>query len=107
MISAVCASNLPVDDKQKTYLPEHANSGNDYLLISVQDQGIGIHEEHFDILFDEFRQVDGSLTREYTGTGLGLAISKKLVELYGGKIWLESQIGVGTTLYFTVPLSNK
>jgi len=75
--------------------------------VSVKDQGIGISRENFDILFDEFRQVDGSLTRRYNGTGLGLAISKKLVELHGGNIWLESQLGVGTTFYFSLPLSNK
>ena len=73
----------------------------------MQDEGIGIREENFEILFDEFRQVDGSLTREYNGTGLGLAISKKITELYGGKIWLESQIGVGSIFYFTVPLTDE
>jgi signal transduction histidine kinase len=75
------------------------------LMVSVKDQGIGIDRENFTILFNEFRQLDGSLTREYGGTGLGLAISKKLVELHGGKIWLESQVGVGTTFYFSLPLS--
>jgi signal transduction histidine kinase len=76
-----------------------------YLVVSVKDQGIGIDRENFTILFNEFRQLDGSLTREYGGTGLGLAISKKLVELHGGKIWLESQVGAGTTFYFSLPLS--
>ncbi len=97
-----------------TFLKEHrewAGSGKqnipeDVLVMSVKDQGIGICQENFDILFDEFRQVDGSMTREYNGTGLGLAISKKLVEFYGGNIWLESEPGVGTTFYFTVPLSK-
>ncbi len=97
-----------------TFLKEHrewAGSGKqnipeDVLVMSVRDQGIGICQENFDILFDEFRQVDGSMTREYNGTGLGLAISKKLVEFYGGNIWLESEPGVGTTFYFTVPLSK-
>jgi signal transduction histidine kinase len=75
------------------------------LVVSVKDQGIGIDRKNFTILFNEFRQLDGSLTREYGGTGLGLAISKKLIELHGGKIWLESQVGVGTTFYFSLPLS--
>jgi signal transduction histidine kinase len=106
-VSVFSASSLSHDDWRKRYVPDHSNSGGNYLLVSVQDQGIGIQQKNFDILFDEFRQVDGSLTREYNGTGLGLAISKKLVELYGGRIWLESQIAVGSTFYFTVPLSNK
>jgi signal transduction histidine kinase len=106
-ISALRASSLSDNDSRKEHFPDHDIAGNNSLLVSVQDQGIGIRQENFDILFDEFRQVDGSLTREYNGIGLGLAISKKLVELYGGKIWLESQIGVGTTFYFTVPLSNE
>ena len=89
---------------------KHANAAEQetpnksYLLISVKDQGIGISRDNFDILFDEFRQVDGSLTREYNGTGLGLAISKKLIEMHEGRIWLESQIGVGSTFYFTLPI---
>ena len=77
-----------------------------YLVVSVKDHGIGIGPQNFAILFDEFRQVDGSLTREYNGTGLGLAISKKLVELHGGHLWLESQVGRGTTFYFSLPLSH-
>ncbi len=82
-------------------------SGQGYLVVSVKDQGIGIQGEHFEMLFDEFRQVDGSLTREYNGTGLGLAICKKLVHLYGGTIWLESQPRVGSTFYFTIPLNQE
>jgi signal transduction histidine kinase len=78
-----------------------------YLVVSVSDQGIGIEEESFEILFDEFRQVDGSLTREYNGTGLGLAISKKLVEMHRGHIWVSSQVGKGSTFYFTLPASHE
>ncbi len=104
----IAAYSVPVfskkEAKQQALLTAYEITGENNLVVSVSDQGIGIQQENFDILFDEFRQVDGSLTREYNGTGLGLAISKKLVELYGGRIWLESQLGVGTTFYFTVPL---
>lgn len=106
-ILAFPAFHLAENDWRKMYLQDQDIPEEQSLLICVRDQGIGIRQENFEILFDEFRQVDGSLTREYNGTGLGLAISKKLVELYGGKIWLESQIGIGTTFYFTVPLSKK
>jgi signal transduction histidine kinase len=77
------------------------------IVVSVSDQGIGIDEENFDILFDEFRQVDGSLTREYSGTGLGLAISKKLIEMHRGHIWVNSQVGKGSTFHFTLPVSYE
>ncbi len=78
-----------------------------YVVVSVSDQGIGIDEDDFEIVFDEFRQVDGSLTREYNGTGLGLAISKKLVEMHRGHIWVTSQQGKGSTFYFTLPVSHR
>ncbi|MCP4396168.1 MAG: response regulator [bacterium] len=106
-ISALRASTLPPDDLRKAHILGHFTTDADTLLVSVADQGIGIERENFTILFDEFRQVDGSLTREYNGTGLGLAISRKLVELYGGIIWLDSQVGAGATFYFTVPLASK
>ena len=70
----------------------------------VKDTGIGISNEYFDKIFDRFTQVDLKITRGYEGAGLGLAICKGLVELLGGKIWLESEVGIGTTFYFTVPL---
>jgi len=73
----------------------------------VKDTGIGISPEYHDKIFDRFRQVEASTTRKFGGNGLGLAISKNLVELMGGKIWLESEPQVGSTFYFTLPLKDR
>lgn len=69
----------------------------------VQDTGIGIPSEMKDIVFERFRQVDISIMRCYEGSGLGLSISKAFVEMHGGKIWVESKQGEGSTFYFTLP----
>ncbi len=70
-----------------------------WVVFSVADTGIGIPVEYQADIFDEFRQVDSSPTREYEGTGLGLAITKKLVEIHHGRIWLKSAVGEGSTFY--------
>ncbi|RMG93095.1 MAG: GAF domain-containing protein [Chloroflexi bacterium] len=75
----------------------------DELLVGIHDTGIGIREEDIPIVFEQFRQIDGSLNRTAGGTGLGMPISKKLVELHGGKIWIESVVGQGSTFWFTIP----
>ena len=76
------------------------------LLIEVGDTGIGIAPEHHELIFREFAQVDSSTSRQHHGTGLGLAIARKLVELHGGRIWVESALGEGSRFYFTVPLGS-
>jgi len=69
----------------------------------IRDTGIGIPKEKQQLIFERFRQVDDSRTRTYGGTGLGLSISKRLIEIMGGKIWVESVMNEGSTFYFTVP----
>ena len=76
------------------------------VLFSVADDGIGIKPQDQEIVFEEFRQIDGSDTREITGTGLGLAISKRLIEMHGGRIWLASEYGHGTTFFFELGLGG-
>jgi len=85
-----------------------AGMGNDIctLQVSVSDSGIGISPEQQAKLFKSFEQAESSTTRKYGGTGLGLAISKNIVELMGGSIWIESELGKGATFIFTIQLKR-
>ena len=76
----------------------------DRALIAVRDTGVGIAPEDHDAVFEEFRQV-GTAPRNVEGTGLGLALSRKFIELHGGRIWVESELGRGSTFRFTLPLT--
>jgi signal transduction histidine kinase/DNA-binding response OmpR family regulator len=78
----------------------------DTVQLSVRDTGPGIKPEYQDVIFEEFRQADSGLTREFEGTGLGLAICKRLVELHGGQIWVESEYGQGATFHMVLPVAG-
>jgi signal transduction histidine kinase/CheY-like chemotaxis protein len=81
----------------------NADYSGDELLVSVTDTGIGIDPEDHDTIFDEFKQLDSSRARQHEGTGLGLALTKRLVELHGGRIWVESEgLGMGSRFSFTL-----
>ena len=77
---------------------------DDRLVYRVSDTGIGIAPDKIDTIFVEFQQGDTSITREFGGTGLGLSITKKFVEMHGGRIWVESELGKGSTFFFAIPL---
>jgi signal transduction histidine kinase len=81
-----------------------ASQKNGSILVEIRDTGIGIPEDKLPMIFDEFYQVEGG---KHGGTGLGLAIAKRLVEEHGGNIWVESQVGKGSTFFFTLPLSAE
>lgn len=78
-----------------------------HLEFYVKDTGVGIPEHQTEIIFDQFRQGSFALTRAYEGAGLGLSISKAFVEMLGGKIWVESEVGHGSVFYFSIPYNNS
>jgi signal transduction histidine kinase len=80
-----------------------AMPGDGVVEVSVSDTGVGIAPEDQEAIFEEFRQV-GTAAKKVEGTGLGLALSRKFVELHGGRIWVQSQVGEGSTFTFTIPV---
>jgi two-component system, NarL family, sensor histidine kinase BarA len=81
----------------------HRSERGDECVVEVGDTGIGIAHEHHEMIFEEFAQVDATASRQHHGTGLGLTIARKLVELHGGRIWVESELGGGSRFFFTIP----
>ncbi|MFQ5709458.1 MAG: ATP-binding protein [bacterium] len=79
----------------------------DFVKIAIQDQGVGISREQFDVIFDKFHRIEDDLSRKSDGTGLGLSISKEIIKRLGGNIWVNSEKGQGATFYFTIPILNE
>lgn len=76
------------------------------VLLEVGDTGRGIAPDHHELIFREFAQVDSSASRVHHGTGLGLTIARRFVELHGGRIWVESELGCGSRFFFTLPVTR-
>src|SRR5262249_21341811 len=81
-----------------------ASAANDTFKVAVRDTGPGIAEVDQAKIFEEFQQADSSITRKKGGTGLGLAIAKRIIEMHGGRLWVESRLGAGSVFSFTLPV---
>ena len=81
----------------------HRGGFYDYVEISVADTGIGINPENIDKIFQPFPQLESPYTKKHAGTGIGLILTKRLVELLGGRIWVESEYGKGSRFTFVIP----
>ena len=79
----------------------------DLVILEVGDTGRGIAPDHHELIFREFAQVDSSASRAHHGTGLGLTIARRFVELHGGRIWVESELGSGSRFFFTLPANRR
>ena len=81
-----------------------ATTSNGSFTVAVRDTGPGIAPSDQGKIFEEFQQADSSITRKKGGTGLGLSIAKRIIEMHGGRIWVESDVGKGSTFAFTIPV---
>jgi len=95
-----------IQNKDEKPIPQSA-FGIPHLEFSVADTGYGIEPEHLPLLFQPFQQIDSSLTRKHAGSGLGLSLCRRFVELHGGRIWVESEPGKGSTFRFVIPVGQK
>ena len=85
----------------------HPEAPTEAVLVEVGDTGRGIAADHHELIFREFAQVDSSASRAHHGTGLGLTIARRFVELHGGRIWVESELGSGSQFFFTIPVTGR
>ena len=104
IVSAVCELGFKKPSKKSKQA--RPSSCGDRIVVRVKDTGIGISPEHQARVFGAFEQVDSSYARRQQGTGLGLALAKRMVEMHGGRIWLESQVGRGSTFSFSLPIRD-
>jgi two-component system, sporulation sensor kinase E len=87
------------DVKKKSFVNISWEEQNEFILFSIEDNGIGIAEEHFDFIFEAFKKINNRTD----SSGIGLSIVKNIIAAAGGKIWFDSKLNVGTTFYFTIP----
>jgi PAS domain S-box-containing protein len=100
-------STISLTAETKAYEPSLFNlQAASYVLFKVQDQGRGIPEDKLESIFERFQQVDASDSRQRGGTGLGLAICRSILQQHGGQIWASSTLGVGSTFWFTLPITD-
>ncbi|MEW5844710.1 MAG: PAS domain S-box protein [Bacteroidota bacterium] len=104
VLTNLVGNALKFTEKGKVEFGYRVNDEDRELLFFVSDTGIGIPKDRQEIIFRRFRQAYTDITKQYGGTGLGLAICKSLIELMGGKIWVDSEPGKGSTFYFTIPM---
>ncbi len=105
LLQNLIGNGIKFHGEEKPRVHVSARQGGNELIFSVKDNGIGIAPESFDHLFQIFQRLHSR--KDYPGTGIGLAICKKIVERHGGRIWIESEPGKGSTFYFTIPARGK
>src|SRR6266516_1129410 len=99
---STCSATIKLTDKGEVAI--RASATNGAFTVAVCDTGPGIAAADQAKIFEEFQQADSSITRKKGGTGLGLSIAKRIIEMHGGRLWVESEPGKGSTFYFSLPV---
>lgn len=107
VINNIIGNAVKYMDKKKAQIQIRLHDIGTHIQIEIEDNGIGIPNSDLPYIFDRFYRADASRNSRKGGSGLGLAISKKIIEDHAGKIWAESELGLGSTIYFTLKKSNK